>query len=59
MLSDDNADQTTIDEALDALKQAVDDLVKTEDVQYAYLSNRDLYVDTGYEKHYGKKEISG
>ena len=31
-------------------------LVKIEDVQYAYLSNRDLYVDAAYEKHYGKKE---
>lgn len=33
-------------------------LVKTEDAQYAYLSNRDLYVDAAYEKHYGKKESS-
>lgn len=31
-------------------------LVKMEDKQYAYLSNRDLYVDAAYEKHYGKKE---
>ena len=31
-------------------------LVKTEDAQYAYLSNRDMYVDAAYEKHYGKKE---
>ena len=31
-------------------------LVKTEDEQYAYLSNRNLYVDAAYEKHYGKKE---
>ena len=31
-------------------------LVKTENEQYAYLSNRDLYVDATYEKHYGEKE---
>lgn len=32
-------------------------LVKTEDEQYAYLSNQDLYIDAAYEKLYGKKEI--
>ncbi len=31
-------------------------LVKLQNGQYAYLSNRDLYIDATYEKHYGKKK---
>ena len=32
-------------------------LVKLQNGQYAYLSNRDLYIDAAYEKLYGEKEI--
>ena len=31
-------------------------LVKLQNGQYAYLSNRDLYIDAAYEKLYGEKE---